>query len=302
MNFLHLPNAPLEQARVVILPVPYEGTVSWGHGASRGPAALLQASGSLEYYDEELRREPYRDGYHTLPPVGVELASPEAMGEAIRQAALPHVVAGRVLAAVGGEHGITPWLVDAVRQARGDDFGILQLDAHADMRHSYQGTIWSHGCVMRRLVEKGLPVTQVGIRSLSQEEALFLAETGGENRLFWAREIWEETRRGEDRWIARVIDQLPLKVYVTLDLDGLDPSVLPATGTPVAGGLGFYEVLRLLRRVGAEREVVGLDLVELAPLPGNEVSEQVASHLLYKMLAYFVRGGCEMLPTKSGCI
>jgi len=267
-------------ARVAILPVPYEGTVSYGSGTADGPKGMISASHYLEFYDEELCQETSEIGLHTLPSVDCN-GSPEVVMSSIRSAALSPLKDGKFLASIGGEHSITKGILDAFVESRGRDFGVLQLDAHADLRDTYHGTIHSHACITRRIDDMGLSFVQVGIRSLSREEADFIEKKGLSP--FFAHQIMKSKR---EEWISKVIESLPEKVYVTIDLDCLDPSIMPSTGTPEPGGLGWYDVTALLKKVAEEREVVGIDMVELAPIKGLHAPDFLAAKLLYRTLGY----------------
>ncbi len=267
---------------VVVLPIPYEGTVSYGRGAARGPEALLAASMHMELYDEELKQDTYLIGIHTLDPVAAA-DLPGKMMENIREAAAEPLRDGKFLASIGGEHSVTKGLLDAFCEVRGKDFGVLQIDAHADLRDSYDGTPYSHACVMRRVVDMGLHSCQVGIRSLSREEADFIDVEGLDV-------IFAHDMAVDEEWMDRAVNSLPEKVYLTIDLDCLDPSVMPATGTPEPGGLDWHSLTALLRRVSEEREVIGLDVVELAPIPRLHAPDFLAAKLLYRTLGYIFSG------------
>jgi len=275
------------EARVAVLPVPYEGTVSYGRGTARGPSAILEASGQLEMYDEELDASIDQAGIYTLPPVDPGEARPEEVMNLIRAAALPPLREGKLLLTLGGEHSISYGVWSALREALGRPFAILQIDAHADLRPEYHGTPHSHASIMARAHELGLPFVQVGIRAVSQEERDFLRKSGLEPNVFWAQDIaW----RKPSEWIPRVMERLAAsgarEVYLTVDIDGLDPSLVPATGTPVPGGLGWYETLSLLRRAAQLLPVAACDLTELAPLADHPASDFLAARLAYKMIGY----------------
>jgi agmatinase len=270
-------------ARVAVLPVPYEGTVSYAGGAGGGPRAILEASGQLEMYDEELEQRIDQWGIHTLPPVDPTGASPKEMMDRVYWAALPPLRDGKLLVTLGGEHSVTYGVLKALKEARGRPFSILQIDAHADLRDSYGGTPHSHASIMARAHDLGLPFVQVGIRAVSEEERLFLRKKGLDRNVYWAHRIAEQT---DDAWMTEVAERLEGDVYITVDIDGLDPSIAPATGTPVPGGLGWYPTLRLLRRVSKRRRVVGCDLMELAPQPGQHASDFLAARLVFKMIGY----------------
>lgn len=271
------------EARVAVLPVPYEGSVSYGGGTARGPRAILEASAQLELYDEELDWSIDEVGVCTLPPVEVG-GDPEAVMEAIHRAALAPVRDGKLVAALGGEHSISYGLFTALLEARGKPFSVLQIDAHADLRDSYRGNRHSHASIMARAHELGLPFVQVGIRSLSAGERAFLRGKGLERNVFWAHRIAAEGS-GEE-WMDEAVDRLGEEVYLTVDLDGLDPALMPATGTPEPGGLGWYATLGLLRKVAGRRRIVGMDLTELAPLAGLHAPDFLAARLAYKMIGY----------------
>ncbi len=297
-----------EEAGVAILPVPYEGTVSYGAGTARGPHAILTASAQLEMHDEELDAAAENmdaPGLFTLPPVDpIPGETPESMMERIHAAALPPLRAGKLLVTLGGEHSISFGVFTALQSVRAAvpggerPFSVLQIDAHADLRDSYRGARHSHACIMARAHGLGLPFVQVGIRSLSAGERRFLRDHDLERNVFWAARIAEAERAeggglsggsgggsGGD-WIGEVVERLGEDVYITFDLDGLDPAIMPATGTPEPGGLGWHTTLRLLRRVASQRRIVGCDVVELAPIPGLHAPDYLAARLVAKMIAY----------------
>lgn len=276
------------EARVAILPVPYEGTVSYGRGTAGGPRAILTASAQLEMYDEELDWCIDEAGLFTLPPVAVcEGEAPEAIMRRIHGCALKPLGDGKLLAVLGGAHSISYGVFTALQATRKSPFSLLQIDAHADLRPSYQGTAHSHACIMARAHELGLPFVQVGIRSLSAQERDFLRDTGLEANVFWARQI---LRAEDDGWMEEVVSRLEGDVYITVDIDALDPGIVPATGTPEPGGLDWYTTLGLLRRVAERRRVIGFDLTELAPIAGLHAPDYTAARLVYKLMGYALRG------------
>lgn len=272
-----------ERARVAVLPVPYEGTVSYGRGAAKGPRAILEASAQLEMYDEELDRRIDQWGLTTLPPVDCSDASPEEVMTRIYWAALPPIRDGKLLLTLGGEHSISYGVFKALKEVRGAPFSILQIDAHADLRQSYGGTPHSHASIMARAYDLGLPFVQVGIRALSEEERLFIRRKGLDRNVYWAHWLAEQT---DEQWMVDVTERLEGDVYLTIDLDGLDPAILPATGTPVPGGLGWYTTLKLLKRVTRRHRVVGMDITELAPIAGLHASDFLAARLAFKLIGY----------------
>lgn len=267
--------ADREEAAAVLLPVPYDATSSWVKGADRGPAALLEASEYVELHDIETGTEPWRRGLATRPPLAVEGLPPEEMADAVRAAVGEELDAGRLPVVLGGEHSVTIGAVEAAAD-RFDDLTVLQLDAHADTRESYHGSPHNHACVMARARERA-PLVQVGLRSVDPSELEGLAE----ERVFWAHEI---VGAGEG-WREEAAALLGPSTYVTIDLDVFDPSVLPATGTPEPGGLDWYAVTGFLRRVARSARVVGFDVVELAPGPGQHASAFTAAKLVHRFLA-----------------
>ena len=290
MPFAGIVGFPLEEARVVILPIPYGTTLSYGTGAMHGPVALLSASRHLELFDEELLQEFATVKWHTLPLMELNFSSPEAMTALIYAQSLELLRAGKWLATIGGEHTVTLGIVKALREIRfeqlAEPFSVLQLDAHTDLRAEYQATPYSHACVMRRIFDLGLPFVQVGIRSMSAEEWQFIRDHHLEEGIFWSRHMMQASQRGEESWMERVVEALLPTVYVTIDMDGFDPSQVPAVGTPEPGGMDYYTVLRLLRRVAERRKIIGCDIVELSPLAGQPASDFFAARLLHKLIGY----------------
>jgi agmatinase len=279
-------NADFEHARVVILPVPLDRTTSYVAGTRNGPHEILVASSYMELWDEEMKTDVHEVGVCTLPEMEFPFATMEEVVQEIRRVAAEIVSRDKFPVVLGGEHSITAPVVAAVA-AKYPGVSVLQIDAHADLRDSYMGTRHSHACAMRRVLEYAR-TTQVGIRSLSAEEAA--AAPALPTRIFYDFEM----RRQSD-WIERVVDSLGDTVYVTIDCDGLDPAIMPATGTPEPGGLTWYETLALLRRVIESRRVVGCDIVELCPMPGNVAPNFLCAKLVYKILSY--RFGGESLTS-----
>ena len=285
------------EARVAVLPVPYEGTVSYGAGASGGPRAILAASAQLEMYDEELDCEIDAAGLFTLPPVEPKTGEPpEKLMERIHAAALPPARDGKLLATLGGEHSISYGVWSALLEARGGrPFSLLQLDAHADLRDTYGGTPHSHASIMARAHGLGLPFVQVGLRSISAPERAFLRTNALEDNVFWAHRIALETdaREPDARWMEAVVDKLGEEVYVTIDLDVLDPAIMPATGAPEPGGLDWRTTIALLQKVTGLRRVIAFDLTELAPIAGLHAPDFLAARLAFKLMGLALRMGPE---------
>ena len=267
-----------ETSKVVIVPIPFEKTVSYGKGASGGPNAIINASGSIELYDDELHCEPADIGIHTLSELDSDL-EPEQITDLIKSVNEKLLADGKFIISLGGEHTITIGSVLAFKSLF-DDFSVLSIDAHCDLRDEFEDRKFCHATVMRRVVEMGIPVVEVGIRSYSKEESQFII--GSEHVvLVHANEI---ERNGD--WISQAISNLKDKVYLSIDVDGLDPSLVPTTGTPEPGGLGWYQVTTFLKRLFLEREVVGMDIVELAPLEGLHGPDVLVAKLAYKSIGY----------------
>jgi len=283
-NFLGIepPHSGYAAAAAAVLPVPYEATTSYVEGTRRGPQAILRASQQVELYDEELRRETHRAGIATLPPVETDGLRYEQAAERFAAAARQVLADGKLLVALGGEHSITPPLVEACAAVHGP-LAVLQLDAHADLRDAYGGTPHSHACVMRRIRERGHRAVQVGIRALCQDEADLIRTQ--RYPVFFAHEM-----AAEPDWPDRAIAALGDPVYLTIDLDVFDPSLVPAVGTPEPGGLGWREALGFLRRVASERRIVAFDVVELCPIAGQVASDYAAAKLAYRLMGYILAG------------
>lgn len=277
---LEEPHSLYAPARAAILPLPFERTTTYGKGTAQGPTAIFHASHALELYDEELKSEPFRIGVATLPPFTPPAADLAAALAEVRAEARRHLEAGKILVGLGGEHSLTSALAFAARDVHGE-LGVVQLDAHADLREEYEGTPWSHAAVMRRIVAEGIPTLAVGIRSLSTPEAELIRER--ELPVLWGRDLHGESVLARFR---RRLESLPERVYLTVDLDFFDPALVPATGTPEPGGGAWYPTLTLLRALFRRKEVVAMDLVELAPIEGQPASDFLAAKLVYKCLGY----------------
>jgi agmatinase len=266
-----------EHARVVILPIPLDRTTSYVAGTRNGPHEILVASSHMELWDEETQTDVHSIGIFTLPEMEFPFASMEEVVREIRRVTAELVNRNKFPFILGGEHSITPAAVSAVA-AKYPGVSVLQIDAHADLRDSFMGTPHSHACAMRRTLEFAR-TTQVGIRSLSPEEAAAAPTLPTEI-------FYDFNMRANADWVDRVVNSLSEHVYITIDVDGLDPAIMPATGTPEPGGLSWYETLTLLRRVIERRTLVGCDVVELSPMPGNVAPNFLCAKLIYKILSY----------------
>jgi agmatinase len=282
LNFLDLRGLPVKEAEAVILPIPYEATTTYGSGTREGPEAILAASRQVELWDEDYNWDPAAAiRLATAQPITPEAAGPQAMLEKIKRVVQPWVSQGKFICALGGEHSITVALVQAF-QTRYPDFTVVALDAHADLRESYDGSKLSHACVLRRLYELGRPLTILGTRSYSKEEADLLW-VAPRLKMFKAKEL--HTPTGWDAALEH-LQGIVGPVYLSIDADVLDPGIMPAVGTPEPGGLSYSQVLSIIETLTKRGPVIGLDLVELAPIPGHKVSEFTAARLLYKALGY----------------
>lgn len=262
-----------ENASAVVFPVPFDKTSSYVKGADRGPQALIEASHAVEFYDIETRTEMHRRGIFTAPPFTAD--SGAELNAGVEERVGRFVDDGKFVVTLGGEHSISLGAVKA-HAARHKDMCVLQLDAHTDLREQYQGDPLSHASIMARVREVVPNTVAVGIRSMDISER----EKIDPERIFFAEEL-----PPDESWIEAVIAALSPKVYLTFDLDVFDPSIMPSTGTPEPGGLGWYEVLRLLRAVCEHRELVGCDVVELCP-GENKAPDFLAAKLVYKLLTY----------------
>ncbi len=268
-----------ENASILILPVGYEGTVSYGTGTGAGAMAIIDASRNMELYEEETDAEVYRLGIHTLPEFRAR-ATPEAMMTDLYGYAREILGSGKFVCMLGGEHSISAPVIKAHNETF-DNLSVLQIDAHADLRDEYDGTPYSHASIMARVVKDlRIPSVQVGIRSISADEARSL-QSGLPTQIFWARDI-----AGRTDWIDDAIDALSDNVYLTIDIDGLDPSIMPTTGTPEPGGMGWYETLTLIRKLAEKKRVVGMDLMEYSYVEEFSSPAFLCAKLVYKSLAY----------------
>lgn len=270
----------LDTAEIVVWPVAYEGTVSYGTGTEAGAMAIIDASRNMELYEEETDAEVYKLGIHTLPEFTPRPSPAQMMGDLYSETKRL-LDLDKFVCMLGGEHSVSAPVIRAHAE-KYENISVLQIDAHADLRDSYDGTEHSHASIMARVVKDlKIPSVQVGIRSISSEEALSLKD-GLPTRIFWARDIV-----GRTDWIDDAINSLTDNVYLTIDIDGLDPSIVPTTGTPEPGGLGWYETLALIRKLAENKRVIGMDLVEYSYVPGQDSVAFLCAKLVYKSLAYF---------------
>ena len=272
-NFLGIPPVAPKHADVSIGQVPYDGTTSYQPGARFAPRAIIDASRQVELYDLELKRDvSAKVKIATLPELEIDLSSPEANVEHVAQFAESVAKDKKFLITLGGEHSITPGLVRPLAKQY-KDLTVLQIDAHTDMRESYENTKWNHACAMKRCRDLGVRVVHVGTRNSSEEEQPFLDPKD----VFYAPEVPVE------KILARIMSK---NVYLSIDVDAFDPSIMPATGTPEPGGLSWHDVLRLIRAVTRERKLVGADVTELAPMPGFVAPDFLVAKLVYKIIGY----------------
>ena len=275
-------DADFDRAAAVILPVPYDGTVSYRSGTRDGPQAIIDASRYLELYEPDLGLEPAQWGIATLPALEPDVSGPEANIARVEETVGGLADAGKLPVMLGGEHSLTIGAVRALAQ-RHPGLSVLQLDAHADMRDSYQGSRYSHACVMRRVRETvgDSNVAQAGIRSISSEEMQHIRDAG-----VTGVHLYTPGQYNDPAAIDELLAGLGETVYVTVDLDGLDPSIMPAVGTPEPGGLSWQETLGILRAVARRSRVIGFDIMELAPNEGPTHAAFTAARLTYKLMGY----------------
>ncbi|MFA6186201.1 MAG: agmatinase [Phycisphaerae bacterium] len=276
-NFCGLPEeyCDYKKAKVVILPAPFDATSTWIKGADKGPAALLEASANMETYDIETNSQVYTQGIFTDEPIK-EKKSPEKMTAELKSRVLKHIKSKKYVVTIGGEHSVSAGAIAAHAESF-DNMSIIQFDAHADLRDEYHGSKYNHACVMARAREIG-PVVQVGIRSAAVEEGPLIQNV---DNVFLAHKIYNN-----NNWFDKCLSKLTKNVYLTIDLDAFDPAIMPGTGTPEPGGLGWYQTLDFLKRLMTEKNVVGFDVVELCPNPASKASDFLAAKLVYKLLTY----------------
>lgn len=279
-NFLGLEpgESAYDKARFIILPVPYEQTTTYRKGARNGPDAILSASQEVELYDEETGTEPYLAGIHTLNDLDITASGPKAMVEKVYQAGKALLKDKKLVCMLGGEHTISTGLVRACAE-KYNDLSVLQLDAHADLRNSYQESNYSHACVMRRVREYVTTTVGVGIRNISKSEQELIERE--KISIIHASRMFSELD-----WVKKALDDLGENVYLTIDCDFFDPSIMPGVGTPEPGGGLWYQTLAFMRELIRVKNIVGFDVVELSPLADNNISEFTAAKLIYKIIGY----------------
>lgn len=263
-----------ETAEIVLIPVPYDETSTWIKGADKGPDAILEASANMELYDIETNSEVYLRGIYTADPI-LEKSSPEKMVGEVRREVSQHLGNNKFVVVIGGEHSISIGSIQAFSE-HFEHLTIVQIDAHSDLRDEYEGSKNNHACVMARARER-CPVVQVGIRASDSSEL----DAMDMNRTFFGHSL-----RNRPNWMQEAVDLMTKNVYITIDLDAFDPSIMPSTGTPEPGGMGYWEVLDFICLINDQCNIRGFDVVELCPNPGNKAPDFLASKLIYQILSH----------------
>ncbi|MCJ7467055.1 MAG: agmatinase [Maribacter sp.] len=279
-NYAGIPDefAQLETAKVILVPVPYGGTANWGKGTEKGPEAFLEASQNMELYDIETDTEVFEQGIYLADAI-TENSSPEAVVDAVHKVTKEFIKRNKFVTIFGGEHSLSIGTVRAFNECF-DNLTVLHIDAHADLRKSHNGSKFNHACAMHE-ASQTTNLVQIGIRSMAAIEKTFMDE----ERTFFAHDMVND-----EYWMDKVIELMSKNVFISFDLDALDPSIMPSTGTPEPGGLFWYETLEFLKQVFEEKNVVGFDIVELSPNPADRSSDFLAAKLYYKMLSYKFMG------------
>jgi agmatinase len=262
------------ESAIVIIPVPYDETSTWMKGADTGPEAIMQASVNLEFYDPETRTEVHKKGIYTLEPL-MEKSSPEALVDSVFKEVMSLLKENKFPVLIGGNHTVSIGSIRAFSKFY-EDLSVLQLDAHTDLRDEYEGSSFNHACVMARAMET-CKTTQVGIRSMAAEEITL----AGRSSIFFAHDLYYDKGLYD-----KAIESLNRDVYITFDLDVLDPSIMPSTGTPEPGGPHYFEIMHFIRKVAERKNIVGFDVVELCPSPVNKMPDFVAAKIVYQLLSY----------------
>ncbi|MDA7712175.1 agmatinase [Flavobacteriaceae bacterium] len=263
-----------ENSKIVLLPVPYDGTSTWQKGADQGPQAFLEASENMELYDIETASEVYKQGIYLAPAI-TENSSPEAMVNAVYATTKEFIKKNKFVTLFGGEHSVSIGSIRAFNDCF-QNLTVVHIDAHADLRKEYEGTPYNHACAVHEASQK-TNLIQIGIRSMDAIEKTYM----NEEKTYFAHEMIDDIG-----WTDTALDQMTQNVFITFDLDAFDPSILPSTGTPEPGGLFWYETLSFLKQIFEEKNVVGFDIVELCPNPHDKSSDFLAAKLYYKMLSY----------------
>ncbi|MBI2580882.1 agmatinase [Candidatus Woesearchaeota archaeon] len=280
-NFGAIPHelADYDKAKVAILPVPYDATTTYQPGTRNGPRALIEASRCLEFYDEETERSFTWIGVCTLDEVEA-VDDAERMAGRVYEAVKVLLDGNKKVVVIGGEHSISSGSVKAHKE-KYPDMAVLHIDAHADMRHELAGNRFNHGCVARRISEM-CPLVSVGVRSIAEEEMEHIRSSNGKIRIFFAKDMHDS-----NSWMDAVVKSLGENVYITIDLDAFDISIMPSVGTPQPGGLLWYQMLEFMKKIATAKNVVGFDVTELMPIPGNNAPNVLAAKLVYKLIGYF---------------
>jgi agmatinase len=263
-----------QKSKITVIPVPYDETSTWIKGADKGPDAILEASANMELYDIETNSEVYLKGIYTAPAV-TEKESPEKMVAAVKKVVSQHLEEDKFIVLLGGEHSVSIGSIQAFAE-KFENLSILQIDAHSDLRNEYEGSKNNHACVMARAREL-CPIVQVGIRASDVTEL---------NSIEPSRVFYGYTLRNNPKWMEQAIEKLTENVYITIDLDAFDPSIMPSTGTPEPGGMLYWEVLDFIKLVNEKRNITGFDVVELCPNENNKAPDFLATKLIYQILSY----------------
>lgn len=267
----------IDQAEIVLIPVKYDGTSTWGKGADKGSDAFLDAAENMELYDIQTDSEVYHRGIHLASALG-DFLSPDDMVQEVERVCSEYISKGKFVTLFGGEHSISIGSIRAFSKAF-NNLTVLQIDAHADLRPEYEGTPYNHACAVYEASKRD-NLIQVGIRSMDISEKQHMHE----DQVYWAHHIQKQ-----GTWMDKAISQMGEEVFITIDLDALDPSIMPSTGTPEPGGISWWQMDEFLRKVTERRRVVGFDIVELAPNKTNKGPDFLAAKLYYKLLSYIFK-------------
>lgn len=283
LQFLNLSHKESERscAKFVVIPVPFDSATSYKAGAREAPQQIILASAQLEFYDEETGAEPWKHGIHTLEPLE-PLLSFEKMAITIKESVASVLHEKKMPVVIGGDHSVSIGAIEAMAEQYHNKVNIIQFDAHTDLREQYQGSSYSHACVIRKVWERG-NVIQVGIRAVPKEDMEFLSAQG--RPPIWARDVHEDRSTAIDRLVSML---KPYPTYVTIDLDCFDPSIMPAVGTPEPGGLLWWDMLAFLKAIVRTSQICGFDVVELCPIAGYHACEFTAARLIHKILSYII--------------